>query len=895
MSTSFSNITEDRNFIIECFLEMLFRHQENDVIEMIKDSSTFEINSSKITDQKIIHSLSIFFQLMTLVEENSVAQYRRSLHNKENITKVRGSWGETLSKWKESRITTDEMKKAIASTKVIPVLTAHPTQAKRITIIEIQREVFSLLEQRENLSLSVIEQNVLRESIIQLLERWWVTGEIYLEKPLVTDERTNALYYLSKIFPNVVHQCDIELQSSWIELGLGKDFFHSADDYPHFSFGSWVGGDRDGHPFVTSAITHETLHLHRKLALELLQNQLDVTIKKVSISTMNIGIPPELDESIKSLSDCFGEQGSEVVKRNMFEPYRQFLSFALLKVKNTASNSTFDTKTFYKSHHNLKYDIAFLRSMLVKSGLNGIVQQVIIPLERTINCFGFHLATLDIRQNSSFHDKAMSQILKTKGETDYEYEHWDENKKIHYLNTLLQNRIPITEVTISYGEYADNVLECFRVVAQYVHQFGTEGIGSFIVSMTRNLSDLLLVYVFMQETQLLHTSIQVVPLLETIEDLNNGPTLIYKFFQHPVTQWRFPKLQFTQEVMLGYSDSNKDGGTIASKWNLYIAEQKIAAVAKKYGIHLYFFHGTGGTISRGGGKYHRFLESMPLNTVNSTIKVTVQGETVAQQFGNSSTAMYNLNTLAAGTAKQCIDSLHHTTEIDYPNEILHFLSDSSQIHYTDLLQTTGFLEFFGQVTCIDVIEQSKIGSRPARRTGQRTLQDLRAIPWVFSWNLSRFTLTGWYGLGTALLQLKTERMDQFNELKTYLHQWSFLKFLLIQTETNLLLADKDIMQLYASFGETNEGTSECLTKIIEDYTLGRTLLTELFGKDVTERRQGQLESLHWRKDKLTILHHLHTKYLRLWRETKEESTKETYLYTLLNITNALSSGMKNTG
>jgi phosphoenolpyruvate carboxylase len=194
-----------------------------------------------------------------------------------------------------------------------------------------------------------------------------------------------------------------------------------------------------------------------------------------------------------------------------------------------------------------------------------------------------------------------------------------------------------------------------------------------------------------------------------------------------------------------------------------------------------------------------------------------------------------------------------------------------------------------------VIEQSKIGSRPARRTGQRTLQDLRAIPWVFSWNLSRFTLTGWYGLGTALLQLKTERLDQFNKLKTYLHQWSFLKFLLIQTETNLLLADKDIMQLYASLGENNEGTSECLTKIIEDYTLGRTLLTELFGKDVTERRQGQLESLHWRKDKLTILHLLHTKYLRLWREQKDLSTKETFLYTLLNITNALSSGMKNTG
>ena len=895
MTSSFTKITKDRNFIIDCFIEMLSRHNETHIIQMIRDTTAFEISSSKITDDKIIHSLSIYFQLMNLVEENSVAQYRRSLQNKETIANVRGSWGETLSQWKEKGISIEEMKKAISSTTVFPVLTAHPTQAKRITIIEIQREFFSLLEHSNNASLSVIEQNFLRESIIQLLERWWVTGEIYLEKPLVTDERTNALYYLSKIFPTVVQQCDIELQSSWIELGMGDDFFISADDYPHFCFGSWVGGDRDGHPYVTSAITHETLHLHRKLALELLQDHLLDAIKKVSISTMNIPIPQELDDSIKNLSKYFGEQGSEIVKRNSFEPYRQFLSFVLLKVKNTASNHSFDSKTFYKSQQNIKDDIAFLRTMLVKNGLHGVVQQVIIPLERTITCFGFHLAKLDIRQNSNFHDKAMSEILKTNGEGDFEYEHWDEEKKRTFLQTLLNNRTPITEVTISYGEHADTVLECFRVVAQFVQQFGIDGIGSFIVSMTRNLSDLLLVYVFMQETQLLHSSIQVVPLLETIEDLNNGPQLIDKFFQHPVTQWRLPKLQFRQEVMLGYSDSNKDGGTIASKWNVHVAEQKISAIASKYGIQLYYFHGTGGTISRGGGKYHRFLESMPLNTVNSIIKVTVQGETVAQQFGNSVTATYNLNTLAAGTAKQSIESLHQSSPNIYPYEIIDFLSETSQVHYKELLQTPSFLEFFSHVTCIDVIEQSKIGSRPARRTGQRTLQDLRAIPWVFSWNLSRFTITGWYGLGTALQQLKTKRPHHFNEIKTYLNQWPFIKFLLIQTETNLLLADNEIMKLYASLGDSIEGTSECLEKITEDYTLGRTLLTELFGEDVSLRRQGQLESFHWRKDKLTILHHLHTKYLQLWREMKNESTKETYLYMLLNITNALSSGLKNTG
>ncbi|MFN4152022.1 MAG: phosphoenolpyruvate carboxylase, partial [Candidatus Sericytochromatia bacterium] len=247
--------------------------------------------------------------------------------------------------------------------------------------------------------------------------------------------------------------------------------------------------------------------------------------------------------------------------------------------------------------------------------------------------------------------------------------------------------------------------------------------------------DLLVVYFFMKETQLLNTNINVVPLLETIEDLHNGPIILDKFLKHDITQKRASKISYKQEVMLGYSDSNKDGGTIASKWNLFKAEQELSEIGRKNNFNIYFFHGTGGTISRGGGKYHRFLESMPVNTVNGTLKITVQGETVAQQFGNPLTATYNINALTSGVAKQTILSKNNLDKNKYPFEILEYLAQKSFEHYRDLIETPGFINFYSKVTCIDVLEKSKIGSRPARRTGKRSLKDLRAIPWVFSWNL----------------------------------------------------------------------------------------------------------------------------------------------------------------
>lgn len=895
----FQKITNDRSFILDCYIEMLSRINEHEVISLIKSNpqDLSALGTDIVSSDKVIQSLSIYFQLMTLVEENGATQYRRRMENQEDIFSIRGSWAEAFKSWKEEGVSEEEMLEAISQTHVIPVLTAHPTEAKRVTVIEIHRELYLLLVQRENVSLSTLEQYAIREKIINLLERWWRTGEIYLEKPDVRDERANTLYYLSKVFPTVMEKSDQQLKGSWIEMGLNPNKIKNPDLFPKITFGSWVGGDRDGHPLVTPAITQETLLLHRSKALELVRSQLTTLAKRLSISATNTPVPYRLTEAISKKLQVLGEVGEMAVRRNSYEPWRQYVNLMLLLLDNTIAGNNADANALYRSSRVLAEDLKNLRDILIDNGLKGIAEDLLFPIERTVCCFGFHLAKLDIRQNSTFHDRAISQILKTNGEKDFDFESWDEEKRVSFLNRALENHSPITDITVSYGPEADNVLDCYRVVRHHINQYGADGIGAFIVSMTRNLSDLLVVYLLMRETQLLNTSIRVVPLLETIDDLYNGPSILEKFLQHPITKQRLPIIANKQEIMLGYSDSNKDGGTIASKWNLFKAEKELAAVGRQLGTDVYFFHGTGGTISRGGGKYHRFLEGMPLNTVNGTVKITVQGESVAQQFGNPLTATYNINSLASGVAKQNILSRANAIEEEYPYDTMEFLAQKSYEHYRCLIETPGFINFYSNVTCIDVLERSKIGSRPARRTGTRTLNDLRAIPWVFSWNLSRIAITGWFGLGEALKQLKEEKPEAFNQLKRWINDWAFFKFLMIQTESNLILSNVEIMELYANLDTNIEERELFMSTILADFENGFRMVEELFGEPAAVRRDGQYDNLMWREDKLKVLHNLHFKYLKQWRSIAEEDSldKEKLLTKLLSLINSLSSGLKKTG
>ncbi len=894
-------IREDLHSLVSYFEQVLVDLNENSVAEILSllEESRFENKDSKseVPDEKLIQALSILFQLMNLVEENSAVQFRRKVENKVGASAIRGSWSETFEKWKDQGVSEEQIAKLLPTLRIMPVLTAHPTEAKRISILELHRELYLLLVKKENVIWSVMEKATIDDSIKTLLERWWRSGEVYLEKPKVTSERSNVMHYFSRVFPEALKISDQRLKFTWKSFGFNPKKLSLPEHYPVIDFGSWVGGDRDGHPYVTAEVTQSTLIEHRKEALHLLQKQLKELAAHFTFSETKNPVPAILSIAIEDQKQYFGEAGKNAVNRNPREPWRQFLNIMSLKLENTINGVKHSPWIYYPSAADLQKDLRLLRISLMEIGGMQIVEELLFPVERQVQCFGFHLAKLDIRQNSDFHSKALEQMLQKAAFPDASFTEWDEEKKVAFITEELKSNRPFVVKGEPLEHEADQVLACFRVLKDHIDQYGHEGIGSLIVSMTRGLSDLLIVYLFMREVGILNVPIQVVPLFETIEDLKESEKILDAFLAHPMTQKHKRLMPPVQEVMLGYSDSNKDGGIMASRWNIYEAEKNLTTIADKHNIELRFFHGIGGTISRGGGKYHRFLESMPQGSVSGEIKLTVQGEAIAQQFANLLNATFNLEMLLSGTALQTGLRRFKNEESAYPLKSIEHLAELTLNHYQKLINHPDFIQFYSEATPIDVLEQSKIGSRPSRRTGKRSLTDLRAIPWVFSWNQSRFKLTGWYGVGTGLKNMQEQNPELFNQIREYAKKWPFLHYTLIQVETNLLNADPEIMQSYANLVKDEQVRKELMDMILAEYSECVKQVAALLGENTNIRRVSLLDNVKRREKPLNALHKLQINKLKEWRAMKETSPEKAdqLLTLLLMITTAISGGLKSTG
>ncbi len=895
----YQKIKQDLQLVMQSFREMLEGLGETALAKVLPwiNQSSGEIPSS-IPPEKLIQAYSMSFQLLNMVEENAAAQFRRRAEDSSGAAVIRGSWGETFEQWKQAGYGLDEMKTRVAGLNVRSVLTAHPTEAKRVTVLTLHRSLYLLLVKSENLSYTHAERRAIRADIVAILEQWWRTGEIYLEKPDIASERANVMHYFSKVFPEAVKHTDWRLTESWHAAGLAPGLLTHYSDFPLLQFGSWVGGDRDGHPFVTAAITRETLGLHRQAALEMLKAQLVQLAIGLSFSGYTNPVPVALEEAVQNGAHALGETGLKALKRNEGEPWRQFVNLVVARLDNTLTDAMQHEPAYYAGPGELLADLQILRSSMEEIGAASVARQALLPVERLVACFGFHLAKLDIRQNSAFHDKALAGVLAAAGFEDHDFALWSEEKRIDFLNRELQTLRPFLAAGVKPGAEADAVLACYNVLRTHVDRYGPDGIGSLIVSMTRSLSDLLVVYIWLREVGLLETPWQVVPLFETIGDLQAGTGILDAFLSHPVTQKRLALLQEpVQEVMLGYSDSNKDGGILASRWAIYCAEEQLTQIANNHGVKLRFFHGTGGTISRGGGKMHRFLDSMPPGSVSGHMKLTVQGESIAQQYANRITATYNFEMLLAGVARQAMLSAHSNNPAPLPEKAMDDLAQLSFEAYRKLVEHPGFIQFYSFATPIDLLENTKIGSRPARRTGQRSLEDLRAIPWVFSWSQSRYNLTGWFGFGTALKQLQENDSDTFQQLKSSVDGWPFLKYTLIQVETNLLNADLHWMRAFADQVPDEAIREEIFGMMMADHSAGLELIADMLGTPATERRTTQVENVHLRGEALGKLHELQLKYLAEWRTVKNtnEELSSDLLTKLLLLVNAIAGGLKHTG
>ncbi len=900
---------EDVEFLIDCFREVLEELGEKELTSYLPFSEQ-EIPEITQNIEKVIEAISIAYQLLNMSEENAYVQFRRYYEKEYGIEKVPGLLAGVFKNLLENGIKEDDIIEEISNIHIEPVLTAHPTEAKRATILEHHRELYLKLVKKENPIWTPSEFLEIRHEIKTSIERLIRTGEIFLEKPDVPSERRNIIHYIKNVFPVVIPKLYLNFYYAWEKMGLNISILENTNILPKVTIGNWVGGDRDGHPFVTAEVTYETLTMFRDLALELHEQNLKQLIRKLSLSERIQSPPLNLIKRLNEMKEEIGSDAKKLIDRNPEEAWRQYCSLVLHKLPKSTK---LELETYhYKNFKELLNDILILKESLLQIKAKHIAFYDLLPVEILIRSYGFHCVALDIRQNSKFHDLAMTQILKTAGYEDYDYINWNEEKRKNFLNEELKSFRPFLLPDMKAGSEADAVLSCYKAIHEYVKKYGYNGIGSLIVSMTRNVSDLLLIYIFQREVGLLiHTEkgmaspIQVVPLFETIEDLENAPKILEEFLSHPVTrnslelQKKIKEYKFSyQQAMLGYSDSNKDGGILASQWGLYKAQKKLTQLAESKNIKLEFFHGRGGTISRGGGKTHRFLEALPSPTLSGKIRMTVQGETIAQQFANFVSATYNLEIFLAGTIQATL--LHKKKGFfTHPMEsTLEKLAKYSKQKYQDLLHTEKFVEFYSQATPIDAIENSKIGSRPVRRTGQRTLADLRAIPWVFSWNQSRFFLPSWYGVGTALNKLKQEFLNEFYELCKHTNSWEFLRYVLKNIETSVYTASPEIMVEYSKLVEDELLRKKIIQDIQEEYNQTILILDEVLGGSVQQRRPKLFKSIAIRNSGLKSLHKLQISLLSEWRvlqKLEKHSQAEKVLNRLLLTVNAIASALRTTG
>jgi phosphoenolpyruvate carboxylase len=912
-SIELQKIHDDLAFLHSCFTDVLRELGEDEVVRSLEGN-----RDTAAEPDKLSRAYSLYFQFITIAEENAAVQLRRKLENEYGLARISGLWGRTLKDLRETGVSPDRIASVLPRTRIEPVLTAHPTESKRSTVIDQLRTIYVSMVRLENRVWTDNERLQIREEIKTAMQRLWFTGQVFLQKPSLRDELRNVLHYLRNVFPNVVPMLDQRLREAWSGAGFEPKLIDSWRSLPRVSFGNWVGGDRDGHPFVTDIVTRDTLRELRKNALQLLRTELVGLARKLSISSYETPVPDILKKRIQHRAGAIGDAAGAAIHRNPGEPWRQFLNLmiALLPIDDNGEPVLQpESGRYYSSEDDLIADLEILAASLRGIGAHHIAGTDVEPVIRSAATFGFHLAALDIRQNSKFHDAALSQLMTAAGIPGGDrFGEWTEDERVAFLNEELKTSRPFVRHRMGLGTEADAVLACYRVLYNHIEQFGSRGIGSLIVSMTRSLSDLLVVYALAREGGLTTMTdsgaaclLPVVPLLETIEDLKNGPRILDEFLAHPVTQQSFAQYGDdapnapVQQIMIGYSDSNKDGGILASLWSLNIAQRELAAVGNKHGIHIRFFHGRGGTISRGAGPTHRFIAGLPSGTLQGDMRLTEQGEVIAQKYANPYTALYNLELLQAGTVGLTL-GVFEKTDGEQMNErlepIINRLYDYSLAAYQKLVRSEDFIRFFSQATPIDVIESSSIGSRPARRTGRRSFDDLRAIPWVFSWSQSRFFLTGWYGVGSALERLRDEDLPAFELLSRYAVDFLPFRYIITNTSTAIAIADTGIMREYAGLVEDTDIRNRYIETITGELMRTREMLESLYGHALSERRPRMYTMIGFRSERLKPLHAMQIEQLRAWRSLnaggRGEEAKE-MLPDMLQVVNAIAGGLGTTG
>ncbi len=840
---------------------------------------------------RIVRAFSYFSHLANIAEDQNTIRQMRTRSAAKGAPRA-GALGDTLAMAQAAGLKPVELRQFFETALVSPVLTAHPTEVRRKSTMDREMEVAHLLDRRERVQLTPDEAEASDEQLRRAVLTLWQTNLLRRTKLTVLDEVANGLSFYDYTFLQEVPRLICALED---KLNAGDE---AAGEIASFlRMGSWIGGDRDGNPFVTADVVRGTLKLQSSRALQFYLEELHALGAELSIAAHLADVSAELR--------ALAERSPDTSPHRIGEPYRLAVSGMYARLSATAKK--LDVQVVrrpvgegapYDGVAEFQADLDVLDRSLIANNARVIARGRLRLLRRAVDCFGFHLARLDIRQNSAVHERTVAELLDA-AMPGMSYLALNEESRVALLSSELRNARPLTSSFVKYSEETVGELAIFHAAAEAHARFGADAIPQCIISMCKGMSDMLEVALLLKEVGLVHPSgrcaINIVPLFETIEDLQACSGIMDRMLSLHDYRKLVDSRGSVQEVMLGYSDSNKDGGFITSGWELYKAEIGLVQVFERHGVRLRLFHGRGGSVGRGGGPSYDAIVAQPGGAVNGQIRITEQGEIISSKYSNAEVGRSNLEILAAATLEA---SLLHPRQPAPKAEYLvamNELSDLAFKAYRGLVyETDGFVDYFWGSTVINEIATLNIGSRPASRKKTRAIEDLRAIPWVFSWAQCRLMLPGWYGFGQAVETWIKAHPDQgMPFLKELYREWPFFRMLLSNMDMVLAKSSIAIASRYAELVPDEALRERIFGRIRREWHLVIETLLDIMGQDRLLQGNPLLErSVRHRFPYLDPLNHVQVELLK---EHRAENPDEQVLRGIQITINGISAGLRNTG
>ena len=859
-----------------------------------------------------IRSFSSYFSLVNIAEEAHEHRNRRRMVRVGGAL-WEGSFNRTFRRFRDSGISATQCLELLQQINFTPVFTAHPTESKRRITMSALRRIFVTNEQRQATRSKDVHRAELDRRLLGDIEILWQTDEVRPRRPEVSDELRNALVYFDISLFDAIPALYRNLENAFARVYADQPGYDPTQRIPSvISFGSWIGGDRDGNPNVTPEVTAAAVRRHSKVALRELENR---TRELIQVLTFSIDLCQPTEEFLTSLAE--DEQRHTLVRGTPYqryeaEPYRRKLYFMAERlrarrklVEARMQGRPADPEYFaYGSEQEFCDDLKLIHDSLISHGDRIAADIHLKDLTRLAETFGFSLLQLDLRQESTRHSEAAAELLADLG-LCANYDQLDEQQR----RDTLSNSIALSELPpLNLGRLSADTaqtLKTFLLQARLRKEISPHAFGTYVISMTHTASHVLEVMFLGRLAGLLgqfegnwFCDLQVSPLFETIEDLKHIEEVLGALLDNPVYTALLSASGNTQEVMLGYSDSCKDGGILASTWNLYQAQLRVIALTNAHHVRCRLFHGRGGTVGRGGGPTHEAILSQPRGTVQGEIKFTEQGEVLSNKYSNLETAIYELTLGVSGLCKASTNLVKDSTPTNPAFlDTMAELAATGEQSYRALTGSESFMRYFYTATPVQEIGQMNMGSRPShRRPEDLSTASVRAIPWVFGWAQSRHTLPAWYGIGSALEQWR-EQHDGLDQLRKMYKKWPFFRALLSNTQMALAKGDMEIAREYAGLCPEKGKGHELFEQIAAEYQRTREQILQVVEQQqLLEGSPALALSLERRQPYLEPLNHIQLELLKRYREPGlDDATRETTLKGLLRSINAIAVGMRNTG